>query len=118
MREQFIHAIDVVPTIFEGSGISAPDFVYDPNLGRPVGGIWGLPSQTQDLKKTLPMILQWNEAFDICSDALTGLNDAEYEPLFKLTAKADKLTDKADRRDANCQRQQVKSRSSANFATV
>jgi arylsulfatase len=49
------------------------------------------------MPKTLPMILQWDEAFDIGSDTLTGVNDADYTPPFTLTAKLDKLTIKVDR---------------------
>ena len=33
------------------------------------------------------MILQWDESFDIGSDTLTGVNDADYTPPFTLTAK-------------------------------
>ena len=43
------------------------------------------------------MILQWEEAFDIGSDTLTGVNGADYQPPFALTAKLDKLTIKVDR---------------------
>ena len=46
---------------------------------------------------TLPMILQWDESFDVGSDTLTGVNDADYKPPFALTAKLDKLTIKVDR---------------------
>jgi len=46
---------------------------------------------------TLPMILQWDESFDIGSDTLTGVNDADYKPPFPLTAKLNKLTIKVDR---------------------
>jgi arylsulfatase len=49
------------------------------------------------MEKTIPMILQWDEAFDIGSDTLTGVNDADYKPPFTLTAKLDKLTIKVDR---------------------
>jgi arylsulfatase len=52
---------------------------------------------TKKIEKTLPMILRWDEAFDICSDTLTGVNDADYQPPFTLTAKLDKLTIKVDR---------------------
>jgi len=38
------------------------------------------------------MILQWDESFDIGSDTLTGVNDADYHPPFPLTATLDKLT--------------------------
>ena len=49
------------------------------------------------MPKTLPMILQWDESFDIGSDTLTGVNDADYKPPFPLTAKLNKLTIKLDR---------------------
>jgi len=49
------------------------------------------------MKETLPMILQWDESFDIGSDTLTGVNDSDYQPPFPLTAKLEKLTIKVDR---------------------
>jgi arylsulfatase len=49
------------------------------------------------MPKTLPMILQWDESFDIGSDTLTGVNDADYQPPFALTARLNKLTVKLDR---------------------
>jgi arylsulfatase len=49
------------------------------------------------MKRTLPMILQWDESFDVGSDTLTGVNDADYQPPFPLTAKLNKLTIKVDR---------------------
>jgi hypothetical protein len=49
------------------------------------------------LPPTLPMILQWDESFDIGSDTLTGVNDEDYKPPFPLTAKLNKLTIKVDR---------------------
>ncbi len=49
------------------------------------------------MEHSLPMILQWDESFDIGSDTLTGVNDADYLPPFPLTAKLNKLTIKVDR---------------------
>jgi arylsulfatase len=49
------------------------------------------------MKRTLPMILQWDESFDVGSDTLTGVNDADYKPPFALTARLNKLTIKVDR---------------------
>ena len=69
-------------------------------LGRPGTGtlkVDGKVVDTKTMPKTLPMILQWDEAFDIGSDTLTGVNDADYKPPFTLTAKLDKLTIKVDR---------------------
>ncbi len=54
-------------------------------------------SPPKTMEKTLPMILQWDESFDMGSDTLTGVNDADYKPPFALTAKLDKLTIKVDR---------------------
>jgi arylsulfatase len=52
---------------------------------------------SKKMEKTLPMILQWDEAFDIGSDTLTGVNYEGYKPPFALTAKLNKLTIKMDR---------------------
>jgi hypothetical protein len=49
------------------------------------------------MEKTLPMILQWDESFDMGSDTLTGVNDADYKPPFPLAAKLNKLTIEVDR---------------------
>ena len=57
----------------------------------------GKAVQTITMPHTLPMILQWDESFDIGSDTLTGVNDADYQPPFPLTAKLNKLTIKVDR---------------------
>ena len=57
----------------------------------------GKDVQTLTMEKTLPMILQWDESFDIGSDTLTGVNDADYLPPFTLTATLNKLTIKVDR---------------------
>jgi arylsulfatase len=53
--------------------------------------------QTQKLEHTLPIILQWDESFDIGADTLTGVNDADYKPPFPLTAQLNKLTISVDR---------------------
>lgn len=57
----------------------------------------GKVAATQKMERTLPMILQWDESLDIGSDTLTGVNDADYQPPFPLTAKLEKLTIKLDR---------------------
>lgn len=52
---------------------------------------------TKRMERTIPMILQWDESFDIGQDTITGVNDADYIPPFPLTAKFNKLTIKIDR---------------------
>jgi len=49
------------------------------------------------MEKTIPIILQWDESFDLGSDTLTGVNDADYTPPFPLTAEFNKLTIKVNR---------------------
>ncbi len=69
-------------------------------VGRPGVGtlkVDGKAVDTKPMPRTLPMILQWDESFDVGSDTLTGVNDADYRPPFALTAKLDKLTIKVDR---------------------
>ena len=69
-------------------------------LGRSGTGtlkVDGKEVMTKKMEKTLPMILQWDESFDIGSDTLTGVNDADYKPPFTLTAKLNKLTIKVNR---------------------
>jgi arylsulfatase len=74
--------------------------LYFINVGRSGTGTLKVDGKTvasQTMEKTLPMILQWDESFDIGSDTLTGVNDEDYKPPFPLTAKLDKLTIKVDR---------------------
>ena len=70
------------------------------SLGRSGTGtlkVDGTEVQSIKMPRTLPMILQWDESFDIGSDTLTGVNDEDYKPPFPLTAKLEKLTIKVDR---------------------
>ena len=111
--------VDLERLRWEGSEALAPgkhtiefDFVYDgkgpgtlafnnfSGVGQPGTGtlkVDGKVVATQAMKQTLPMILQWDESFDIGSDTLTGVNDADYRPPFAFTGKLDKLTVKVDR---------------------
>jgi arylsulfatase len=85
---------------YEGLGAATLAFNNFSGLGRPGTGtlrVDGKDVATQKMERTLPMILQWDEAFDIGSDTLTGVNDEDYQPPFPLTATLDKLTIKVDR---------------------
>ncbi len=85
---------------YDGLGVGTLLFNNMSGLGRPGTGtlkVDGKPVQTVTMPHTLPMILQWDESFDIGSDTLTGVNDADYQPPFTLTAKLNKLTIKVDR---------------------
>jgi arylsulfatase len=85
---------------YEGIGPGTLAFNNFSGVGRPGTGtlkVDGKVVETKKMEKTLPMILQWDESFDIGSDTLTGVNDADYKPPFPLTAKLNKLTIKVNR---------------------
>jgi arylsulfatase len=85
---------------YDGLGAGTLAFNDFSGVGRPGVGtlkVDGKVVDTKEMKRTLPMILQWDEAFDVGSDTLTGVNDADYQPPFPLTAKLHKLTIKVDR---------------------
>jgi hypothetical protein len=84
---------------YDGLGIGTLAFNNMSGLGRPGTGtlkVDGKEVQTITMEKTLPMILQWDESFDIGSDTLTGVNDEDYKPPFTFTGKLNKLTIKVD----------------------
>jgi arylsulfatase len=85
---------------YDGLGLGTLAFNNMSGLGRPGTGtlkVDGKEVATKTMPKTLPMILQWDESFDVGSDTLTGVNDEDYKPPFPLTAKLNKLTIKVER---------------------
>ncbi len=80
---------------YDGLGVGTLAFNNMSGLGKPGIGtlkVNGKVVQTQTMERSLPMILQWDESFDIGSDTLTGVNDDDYKPPFPLTAKLNKLS--------------------------
>ena len=85
---------------YDGLGPGTLAFNSFSGLGQPGTGtlkVDGKAGQTLQMPKTLPLILQWDEAFDIGSDTLTGVNDADYQPPFAFTGTLHKLTLAVDR---------------------
>jgi arylsulfatase A-like enzyme len=85
---------------YDGLGVGTLAFNNMSGIGRPGTGtlkVDGKAVATKEMKRTLPMILQWDESFDIGSDTLTGVNDDDYLPPFPFTGKLNKLTIKVDR---------------------
>jgi arylsulfatase A-like enzyme len=85
---------------YDGLGMATLAFNNMSGLGRPGTGVLkvdGKEVKSVTMPKTLPITLQWDESFDVGSDTLTGVNDADYKPPFNLTAKLNKLTLKVDR---------------------
>ena len=109
---------------YDGLGAGTLAFNNFSGVGRPGVGtlkVDGKVVDTKQMPKTLPMILQWDEAFDVGSDTLTGVNDADYKPPFVLTAKLNKLTIKLDRPQlsaADIQKLQAAAAAAADGAAV
>jgi arylsulfatase A-like enzyme len=85
---------------YDGLGPGTLAFNSFEGVGRPGVGtlsVDGVVVATQTMERTLPMILQWDESFDIGSDTLTGVDDGDYQTPFPLTAKLNRLTVKLDR---------------------
>ena len=85
---------------YEGSGDGTMKYNSFAGIGKGGTGtlkVDGKVVETKRMEKTIPIILQWDESFDIGSDTLTGVNDADYHPPFPLTAKLNKLTITIDR---------------------
>ena len=85
---------------YDGMGPGTLAFNDFSGVGRPGTGTLKVDGKIVDSKtmpKTLPMILQWDESFDVGSDTLTGVNDADYLPPFAFTGTIDKITLTIDR---------------------
>ena len=87
---------------FTYAGMGAGTLAFGNYSGIGQGGtgvlkVDGKAVSTQTMEHTLPFILQWDEALDIGSDTLTGVNDADYQPPFRFTGKLDRVTLTIDR---------------------
>ena len=91
----------VIEFDFKYDGLGEGTLQYNSMSGLAKGGMGtlkvdGKVVQSIRMERTLPIILQWDESFDIGRDTLTGVNDKDYKPPFALTAKLNKLTVRTD----------------------
>jgi arylsulfatase len=85
---------------YDGLGIGTLAFNNISGVGRSGVGVLSVDGKAvaeQKMERTLPFILQWDEALDIGSDTLTGVNDADYQPPFAFNGKIEKITLTIDR---------------------
>lgn len=85
---------------YDGLGTGTIAFNNMSGIGRSGTGtlkVDGKVVQTQKMENTLPLILQWDESFDIGSDTGTTVCDQDYQVPFAFTGKLNKLTLKLDR---------------------
>jgi len=52
---------------------------------------------TQTVDRTIPLLLPWDESFDIGADTCTPVDDKDYQVPFAFTGKTAKLTIALDR---------------------
>ena len=87
---------------FKYNGLGAGTLAFNNTSGIGQGGtgvlkVDGKEVASQKMERTIPLIMQWDETFDIGSDTGTPVEDKDYQVPFKLTAKLNKLTIKLDR---------------------
>ena len=85
---------------YDGLGLGTLKFNSFAGVGKGGNGTLKVDGQvvaSKRMEKTIPIILQWDESFDIGSDTITGIDDADYLPPFPLTAQLNRLTINIDR---------------------
>jgi arylsulfatase A-like enzyme len=85
---------------YDGLGFATLAFNNISGIGRGGTGILKVDGKvvaTHKMKRSVPLILQWDETFDIGADTGTPVDDQDYKVPFKLTAKLNKLTIAIDR---------------------
>ena len=85
---------------YDGLGIATLAFNSVSGLGRSGTGVLKVDGRvvaTQKMERTIPMILQWDETFDVGADMGTPVDDKDYQVPFRFTGKLNKLTIKIDR---------------------
>ncbi len=85
---------------YDGLGLGTLAFNNMSGIGQGGTGVLSVDGKavaTQKMEHTLPLILQWDESFDIGSDTGTPVDDQDYQVPFTFTGKLNTLTLKLDR---------------------
>jgi arylsulfatase A-like enzyme len=85
---------------YDGMGFVTLAFNNPIGVGRGGTGVLKVDGKvvaTQKMEHTIPLILQWDETFDIGADTGTPVDDKDYQVPFKFTGKIDKITLTIDR---------------------
>jgi arylsulfatase A-like enzyme len=80
---------------YDGLGFGTLAFNSVSGIGRGGTGVLSVDGKEvarQALERTLPLIMQWDETFDIGADTGTPVDDRDYQVPFAFTGKIDKLT--------------------------
>ena len=83
-------------TLSSGKHTLVFDFKSDgPGMGKGGSGtlnIDGTQVASQSIPHTIPVIMPWDETFDVGVDTRTGVNDADYQIPFRFNGTIDSLT--------------------------
>jgi arylsulfatase len=85
---------------YDGLGLGTLAFNSMSGIGRSGTGVLKIDGKvvaTQKMERTIPLILQWDETFDVGADTGTPVDDRDYQVPFKFTGKLNKLTLRIDR---------------------
>ncbi|MDR3747383.1 MAG: arylsulfatase [Acidobacteriota bacterium] len=85
---------------YNGLGMGTLAFNNMSGIGQGGTGVLKVDGEavaTQAMEHTLPLILQWDENFDVGADTGTPVDDQDYQIPFTFTGKLDKLTLTIDR---------------------
>jgi arylsulfatase len=80
---------------YDGLGFATLAFNNITGIGNAGTGTLSVDDKvvaTQKLERTIPLVLPWDETFDIGADTGTPVDDQDYQVPFKFTGKIDKLT--------------------------
>jgi arylsulfatase len=80
---------------YDGLGFATLAFNNISGLGRPGTGTFkvdGREVAKQTMERTVPLLLPWDETFDVGADTGTPVDDHDYQVPFRFTGKIDKLT--------------------------
>jgi arylsulfatase len=80
---------------YDGLGFSTLAFNNISGIGRGGVGVLKVDGNvvaTEKMEHTVPVILQWDDTFDIGEDTGTPVDDRDYQVPFKFTGKIEKLT--------------------------
>ncbi|MBB3772712.1 arylsulfatase [Angulomicrobium tetraedrale] len=85
---------------YDGLGFGTLAFNNTSGIGRPASAtlsVDGKVVDTQKMEHTIPIILQWDETFDIGADTGTPVDDADYKVPFAFNGTLNKVTVDIDR---------------------
>jgi arylsulfatase A-like enzyme len=85
---------------YDGLGVGTLAFNNVSGIGRGGTGVLkvdGTEVTRRTIEHSIPLLMQWDESFDIGADAGTPVDDEDYQVPFRFTGKLDKITPKIDR---------------------